>query len=103
MSRIYGVLFSDNDGDGLYAPGEELIQQTVTVYDGEMQEIETVVTDNAGHFSIKTLETNQQYSFTATIEEVQVREDIFITSDQFVKLVYAPLSLENNLLTIDLQ
>ena len=26
-SRIYGVLFSDNDGDGLYAPGEELIQK----------------------------------------------------------------------------
>jgi len=94
MSRIYGVLFSDNDGDGFYDPEEELIQQDVTVsvhVDGvdEMQKLKTVRTDNAGHFSM-TLETNRRYSFTAIIEEIQVSRDIFITSDQFVKLNYTP-------------
>jgi|GEM_PF-1323464 len=107
-SRIYGVLFSDDDGDDLYAPGEELRQQivTVSVYAddvGEMRELKTVRTDNAGHFSME-LESNRQYSFTATIGEDQVKEEgVFITSDQFVKLVYSPPSLENNLLTGDLQ
>lgn len=100
-SRVYCLLFSDDDGDGLYAPGEELRQKTVTVsvYTddvGEMQEIQRIDTDNAGHFSIP-LEINRQYSFTATIEDVQFREDVFITSDQFVKLGYSPPSLENNL------
>jgi hypothetical protein len=101
MSRIYGILFEDIDGDDLYAPGEELRQQTVTVSVymddvDEMQEYQRVVTDNAGHFSIP-LETNRQYNFTATItieeENVQVSwegndGDYSITSDQFVKLVY---------------
>jgi hypothetical protein len=101
MSRIYGILFEDIDGDDLYAPGEELRQQTVTVSVymddvDEMQEYQRVVTDNAGHFSIP-LETNRQYNFTATItieeENVQVPwegndGDYSITSDQFVKLVY---------------
>jgi hypothetical protein len=101
MSRIYGILFEDIDGDDLYAPGEELRQQTVTasVYVDdvdEMQEYRSVVTDNAGHFSIP-LKTNRQYNFTATItieeENVQVSwegndGDYSITSDQFVKLVY---------------
>ena len=111
-SRIYGVLFSDNDGDGLYAPGEELIQQdvTVSVYVDdvdEMQEIETVHTDNAGHFSM-TLETNRKYHFTVTIDGVPVSwggndGDYLITSDQFVKLKYSPLSIEDDLLTVDVQ
>jgi hypothetical protein len=106
--RIYGVLFSDNDGDGLYAPGEELIQKTVIAYDDKMQEIETAVTDNAGHFVMTTLEPNRQYNFVPAIEENQVTWDwndgnYFITSDQFVKLLYAPPSLENNLPTVDLQ
>jgi hypothetical protein len=88
--KIYGVLFSDNDGDGLYAPGEELIQKTVIAYDDAMQAVETAVTDNAGHFFM-TLEPNRQYRFVATIDDVLVeKESVFITSDQFVKLVYAP-------------
>jgi len=88
-SRIYGVLFSD-DGDELYAPGEEIIQQTVTAYDDEMKAIEAV-TDNAGHFSM-TLHANRQYFFTATIQGVPFSwGDIPITSDdQFVKLAYYP-------------
>ena len=94
--RIYGLLFSDNDGNDLYAPGEEetCIQQTVTAYNNETQETQTAVTDNAGHFLMK-LPANQQYSFTATIEGVPVswegnNGDYLITSDQFVKLIYRP-------------
>ena len=113
MSKIYGILFSDNDGDGLYAPGEELIQKdvTVSVYADDvegMKELKTVRTDNAGHFSM-TLETNRQYNFVAAIDEnVQVAWDgndgnLFITSDQFVKLVYTPTPPENNILAVDIQ
>jgi hypothetical protein len=102
-SKIYGVLFSDNDGDDLYAPGEELTQKTVIVYDDEMQEVETAVTDNAGHFSMK-LKTNRQYSFVATIDDVLVKkEGVFITSDQFVKLFCSPPPSEDDLLTVDVQ
>ena len=102
-SKIYGVLFSDNDGDGLYTPGEELIQKTVIAYDDEMQAVETAVTDNAGHFSMK-LKTNRQYRFVATIDDVLVeKEGVFITSDQFVKLVYSPPLSEDDLLTVGIQ
>ena len=103
ISKIYGVLFSGNDVDDLYAPGEELIQKTVMAYDDEMQEVETAVTDNAGHFSMK-LKTNRQYRFVATIDDVLVeKEGVFITSDQFVKLVYSPPPIEDDLLTVDIQ
>ncbi|WP_286817313.1 CAP domain-containing protein [Desulfobacter sp. UBA2225] len=93
--RIYGVLFADIDKDNLYDPGEEIGKQTVTAWvhtDGVegMQEVKQVATtDNAGHFSME-LEANRQYLFVATIGEVSVRQDLFITSDQFVKLGYTP-------------
>lgn len=113
QARIYGLLFSDNDGDDLYAPGEELIQQDVTIsvcvddVGGMPEIIETVRTDNAGHFS-STLEANRKYYFTAIIDGVPVSwegndGDHLITSDQFVKLVYKPTPPENDLLTVDLQ
>ena len=107
-SRIYGILFSDNNRNDLYDPGEELIQQTVKVYVDDEQEIQSVVTtDNAGHFS-RRLKANHQYNFIATIEGVPGIEDVSITwkgnedgdktitSDQFVKLFYTPPSLEND-------
>ena len=92
--RIYGVLFEDIDGDNLYDPGEEIGKQTVTAWvhtdDVQgMQEVKQVATDNAGHFSME-LEANRQYLFVATIGEVPVSQDLFITSDQFVKLVCTP-------------
>ena len=103
FQRYMGFLFSGNDVDDLYAPGEELIQKTVMAYDDEMQEVETAVTDNAGHFSMK-LKTNRQYRFVATIDDVLVeKEGVFITSDQFVKLVYSPPPSEDDLLTVDIQ
>ncbi|WP_289021984.1 hypothetical protein [Desulfobacter postgatei] len=98
--RIYGILFSDNDRNGLYAPGEEekCIQQTVTAYNIETQESQSAVTDNAGHFFM-TLRANEQYRFTATIDGVPVGWEgndgnHLITSDQFVKLFYSPPSIE---------
>jgi hypothetical protein len=92
MPRIYGLVFSDNDGNGLYSPGEEMIQQIVKVYDQDMQALENVVTDNAGHFSM-TLDANKQYSFKTTIEDVPVSREIFIATDQFVQLIYPPPAL----------
>lgn len=124
LSRIYGILFEDKNGNDRYDPGEEIIQQTVKVYvDDEMQEPhKTAVTDNAGHFFME-LEANHQYDFIATLEEnVPViwkgyvedqngwwYEDKnenttkIITSDQFVNLCYTPPSLENDPLEADLE
>lgn len=94
-SRVYGILFSDDDGNGLYASGEECVQQTVRVYVDE-QEIQSVVTDNAGHFSM-TLDTNRQYRFAVIIEGVSYNWDIPIISDQFVKLDCSLPSIEDDL------
>ena len=72
-----------------------------------MQKTEAV-TDNAGHFFMR-LEPNRQYHFVPAIEEnVQVTwnendGNYFITSDQFVKLVYSPPPSEDDLLTVGIQ
>ena len=86
-AKIYGILFSDNDGNTIYSPGEEMAQQTVTVYDKDLQIVNEVSTDNAGHFSL-TLDPNQQYIFKAVLETGEVTQTHFISEDQFVKLAY---------------
>lgn len=88
-ARVYGVLFSDNDGDTFYSAGEEIGKQTVTVYDEDLQEIKRVVSDNAGHFSV-TLDSNKQYTFQAVLDTGPITEQLFISADQFVKLAYTP-------------
>lgn len=91
-SRVYGVLFQDNDENGLYAPGEEILQEIVTAYDDDMEVVQTAVTDNAGHFSM-ALDSSRQYKFTATINGVAFSWDFPIISGQFVKLA-CPASID---------
>lgn len=107
-SRIYGILFLDSDGNNFYSPGEEIAKENVIVYDEEMNQIQSIVTDNAGHFSI-TLDSNKSYFFKAVLEGFSgVSEDssgaledfygietdkVFVDTDLFVKLVCTPLPL----------
>ncbi|WP_139168962.1 hypothetical protein [Desulfobacula phenolica] len=88
-SRIYGILFWDNDENSLYTPGEEIARETVMVYDEDLNPLKSVVTNNAGHFSI-TLESNKNYFFSSEPEGSSVSEKIFVATDKFVKLPCIP-------------
>jgi len=88
ISRIYGIIFSDIDQNNVYSPGEEIVRENVVIYGEYLEPIKSVVTDNAGHFSV-TLESNKKYFFRAESEGFSVTKEILLTaSDQFVKLVY---------------
>jgi hypothetical protein len=88
-AHIYGVVFSDRDRDTLYSPGEELAQQTVSVFDRDMNLVTQVVTDNAGYFSL-VLEPQRQWIFRVQAEKQIVTQRIHISDHQFVKLMVSP-------------
>jgi len=92
LPRVYGILFSDTDRNGVYSPGEELAKENVMVFDQDLNLIRTVVTNNAGQFSL-TLDINKKYSFKADTETFSATKEIFADSDQFVQLVYSPPEL----------
>ena len=85
ISKIYGILFFDKDENYLYSPGEEIAQETVMVCDEDMNPLKSVITDNAGHFSM-ILESNKNYFFNAEPEGFSVSAKFFVSTDQFVKL-----------------
>jgi len=107
QARIYGVLFTDHDDDYKYSPGEEEIEHVVTVFplpmdddtvhtDGlngldveTMDPVKTVVTDNAGHFSLD-LEPGRHWVFEAQKHEQISRRIIYIENDHFVKMDFPP-------------
>ena len=102
QARIYGVLFTDHDDDYLYSPGEEEVQYVVTVFplddgigdtgglaDITMDPVQTVVTDNAGHFSLE-LEPGRHWVFEAQKDDQVSRRIIYIGSDHFVKMNFTP-------------
>jgi len=101
--RIYGLVFSDHDDDLMYSPGEDLAQQTVSVYELVQDPavpvpvpeenptlVKTVVTDNAGHFSL-SLDPDRQWVFEAEKDGQTARRIIHIEKDQFVKMFFSPL------------
>lgn len=83
-ARIYGILFVNSDGDYIYAPGDEVPRETVTVYDVHRNWVTSAVTDNAGHFSV-TLEPGW-YWFEAWHSDQYVHQLIQVERDQFLKL-----------------
>jgi hypothetical protein len=97
--HIYGVLFSDQNDDLIYSPGEEVAQHKVSVYeltqfplsgsDENSTFVKSVVTDNAGHFSL-SLSPGRQWVFEAEKEEQTARRIIHIEKDHFVKMFFSP-------------
>jgi len=97
--RIYGLVFFDHDDNRMYSPGEEVMQQTVSVYeltqdpllvpDENPAFVNTVVTDNAGHFSL-SLAPGRQWVFEAEKDGETVRRIIHIEEDHFVKMFFSP-------------
>lgn len=96
QAKIYGLLFIDSDGDGLYAPGEEVRGRTIRIYEEEAfsenenaETVATPTTDNAGRF-ILSLESDKSYRFIYTPTEEDNCEAVdltkYIDGDVFVKL-----------------
>ena len=85
-SKIYGLIYNDINGNGVYAPGEGAAGQTVVVYDKEtFEKVETAITDNAGHFSISLL-NQKEYIIETGTGETKVGKDIYLDMDQFFEL-----------------
>ena len=85
-SKIYGLIYNDIDGNGVYAPGEGAADQTVIVYDKlTLEKVETSITDNAGHFSISLL-NQKEYIIETGTGETKAGKDIYLDMDQFFEL-----------------
>ena len=90
-SRIYGIIYKDIDENDIYAPGEEAAKEAVTIYDKEtFEKIKTIITDNAGHFSV-TLLNQKEYIIKIETDETITEKDIYLDSDQFFILKIMPI------------
>jgi hypothetical protein len=65
-SEIYGIVYSDDNNDNVYTPGEGREQAIVIAFCKSDNTIANqIITDRAGHFTM-TLDSNQEYRFETT-------------------------------------
>lgn len=87
VSRVYGVVFTDIDLNGVYTPGEEAQDRVVSVYDMRTRtRIRTVVTNMAGQFSV-SLPNNVEYSIQTGAETNREGKLIFLTQNLYFDLM----------------
>jgi hypothetical protein len=82
-SKVYGVVYSDRDGNGIYSPGEEAEHVSVIVYrktDGCI--MKKIFADNAGHFSMN-VPVNQEYRVDVSSGETMVSLEVLLDRDSF--------------------
>jgi len=85
-SKIYALIYKDIDENGVYAPGEGAAGQSVVVYDKEtFEKVETVITDNAGHFSISLL-NQKEYIIETGTGETKAGKNIYLDMDLFFEM-----------------
>ena len=84
-SKIYGLIYNDIDENGVYAPGEGAAKETVIIYDKDFEKVKTIITDNAGHFSISLL-NQKEYTIETGTGETKAVKDIYLNQDQFFEL-----------------
>jgi hypothetical protein len=89
MSQIYGLVFTDHDGDYIYAPGDEVVQQSVEIYDIYRNPVTGTITDNAGHFSVSLAPGD--YWFETWQADQLVQRLVHVETDLFVKLGFSPV------------
>ena len=100
FSKIYGIIYKDIDENGIYTPGEGSAKETVIIYDKEepSEKVKTIITDNAGHFSVNLLNQKeyiiQTRAQTGTGETI-TEKDIYLDADQFFILKIMPIEFEN--------
>jgi len=94
-SRIYGIIYKDIDENDLYAPGEGAAKETVIIYNKETSEkVETLITDNAGHFSVNLL-NQKEYIIQTGTGDIKAEKEIYLDADQFLVLKIMPIESEN--------
>ena len=87
VSRVYGVVFTDIDLNGVYTPGEEAPDRVISVYDMRTRaRIRTVVTNTAGQFCL-SLPNNVEYSIQTGGEKNREGKLIFLTADRYFDLI----------------
>jgi hypothetical protein len=82
-SKVYGVVYSDRDGNGIYSPGEEAEHASVIVYrkmDGCI--MKKITADNAGHFSMN-VPANQEYRVDVSSGGTMVSLEVLLDRDSF--------------------
>jgi hypothetical protein len=84
-SKIYGLIYNDIDENGVYSPGEGAAKETVIIYDKDFEKVKTVMTDNAGHFSVSLL-NQKEYTIETGTGETKAKKDIYLDQDQFFEL-----------------
>jgi hypothetical protein len=86
VSRVYGVAYVDQDGNGVYTPGEEASDRLIAVYDTATRtKAGHAVTNRAGQFVLH-LPANREYRIQSGDETSQTGQLIFLTADQYVGL-----------------
>ena len=89
QAGIYGVVYFDNDGNGIYSPGEGYGSASVVVFrQSDNAIVKQTVTDNAGHFSL-SLVNQEVYRVEVSAGETMESLEIIIDQDLFL-----PVKLE---------
>lgn len=82
-SKLYGLVYADENVDGVYTPGEGMGAYGISIYDPETRaRVWTTVTDNTGHFSAILL-TNKTYIVQAGYQQILAEKEIFLEKDNF--------------------
>jgi len=93
VSRVYGVVFTDTDLNGVYTPGEEAPDRLMEVYDvGARVKITTAVTNKAGQFSL-SLPNNAEYSIQTGGETNRRGKLVFLSKDLYFDLTVNDLTV----------
>jgi len=82
-SRLYGLVYVDENLNGVYTPGEGMRAYGISIYDPETTaRVWTTVTDNTGHFSAILL-TNKPYIVRTGYQQSLAEKEIFLEKDHF--------------------
>jgi hypothetical protein len=86
VSRVFGVVFVDRDGNGIYTPGEEVPDRLMAVQDMSTRTTAaTAVTNRAGQFALN-LPANAEYRIQTQGENNLNGKLIFLGMDQYVEI-----------------
>jgi len=84
QSEVYGIVYSDENNDKVYTPGEEREEASVIIFrKSDNTIVNQINTDRAGHFTI-ILDSNQEYRFETTHGntrhslETRIEQNVFL-------------------------
>ena len=85
-AKIYGIVYSDDNYDTVYTPGEEKEEATIVVFNkSENIIVNQITTDRAGHFTM-TLDKNKDYRFETSYKNTTHSVEIYIEQNMFLPI-----------------